>query len=97
MATISQAVTPTPRTGWLTGRRLRKLQEAGLGYLFLLPAFGVLIAGLFSSTEGHSVFRPYVILRARRARRISSVISDPGWRTLRNREEPLSTTQAHAF
>ena len=47
MATISQAVPPAPRIGWLTGRRLRKLQEAGLGYLFLLPAFGVLIAFQF--------------------------------------------------
>ena len=42
MSTISQTAAPAPRAGFFTGRRLRRIQEAGLGYLFLLPAFGVL-------------------------------------------------------
>jgi len=42
MSSISQAVAPAVRPALLTGRRLRKLQEAGLGYLLLLPAFAIL-------------------------------------------------------
>jgi multiple sugar transport system permease protein len=43
MASISQANAPKMRPAVFSGRRLRRIQEAGLGYLLLLPAFGILI------------------------------------------------------
>lgn len=43
MSSISQARTAAIGPAFLSGRRLRKLQEAGLGYLLLLPAFAVII------------------------------------------------------
>ncbi len=44
MSSTCHAITPPKRPTLFTGRRLRKIQEAGLGYLFLLPAFGILAA-----------------------------------------------------
>jgi len=44
MSSTSQAIAPPKRPTFFAGRRLRKIQEAGLGYLFLLPAFGILAA-----------------------------------------------------
>ncbi len=44
MSSISRARTAAIGPAFLSGRRLRKIQEAGLGYLFLLPAFGILAA-----------------------------------------------------
>jgi len=43
MASISQANAQKMRPAVFSGRRLRRIQEAGLGYLLLLPAFGILI------------------------------------------------------
>lgn len=43
MTIASQTTATAQSSRWLSGRRLRKLQEAGLGYLLLLPAFGILV------------------------------------------------------
>jgi multiple sugar transport system permease protein len=51
MSVISQVANSATRRPLLSGRRLRKIQEAGLGYLFLLPAF--LVIGVF---EFYGVF-----------------------------------------
>ncbi len=41
----ARTIDPAPPRSRVTGRRVRELQEAALGYLFLLPAFAVL--GIF--------------------------------------------------
>ena len=38
----SRAIEAASRSGFVTGHRVRRLQEAALGYLFLLPAFAIL-------------------------------------------------------
>jgi multiple sugar transport system permease protein len=43
MSSIPHAIAPPQRPKFFAGRRLRKIQEAGLGYLLLLPAFAVVV------------------------------------------------------
>lgn len=43
MSVSSQLASPAARRPRLSGRQVRKIQEAGLGYLLLLPAFAVVV------------------------------------------------------